>query len=96
MHESPDSLTTLEQLREFPARTEYFDAGAQHPQVGGYELTLSGAALGRPSAPELLNAVDPVLFGSRAFTIPSGDTPQHTTPEKQTVLVVEPMKEPIY
>ena len=32
--------------------------------------------------------------GSRAFAIPSGDTPEHTAPEKLTVLVVEPMKEP--
>ena len=32
--------------------------------------------------------------GSRAFAIPIGDTPEHTTPEKLTVLVVEPMKEP--
>lgn len=32
--------------------------------------------------------------GSRAFAIPSGDTPEHTVPEKLTVLVVEPMKEP--
>ncbi len=31
---------------------------------------------------------------SRAFAIPSGDTPEHTAPEKLTVLVVEPMKEP--
>ena len=32
--------------------------------------------------------------GSRAFAITSGDTPEHTAPEKPTVLVVEPMKEP--
>ena len=32
--------------------------------------------------------------GSRAFAIPSGDAPAHTAPEKLTVLVVEPMKEP--
>ena len=32
--------------------------------------------------------------GSRAFAIPSGDAPEHTAPEKMTVLVVEPMKEP--
>ena len=32
--------------------------------------------------------------GSRAFAIPNGDTPEHTAPEKMTVLVVEPMKEP--
>ena len=32
--------------------------------------------------------------GSRAFAIPSGDTPEHTAPEKLTVLVVEPMEEP--
>ena len=32
--------------------------------------------------------------GSRAFAIPNGGTPEHTTPEKLTVLVVEPMKEP--
>ena len=32
--------------------------------------------------------------GSRAFAIPSGDTHEHTLPEKLTVLVVEPMKEP--
>ena len=32
--------------------------------------------------------------GSRAFAIPSGATPEHTAPEKLTVLVVEPMKEP--
>lgn len=32
--------------------------------------------------------------GSRAFAIPSGDAPEHTVPEKLTVLVVEPMKEP--
>ena len=32
--------------------------------------------------------------GSRAFAIPSGDAPEHTAPEKLTVLVVEPMKEP--
>ena len=32
--------------------------------------------------------------GSRAFAIPSGDVPEHTAPEKLTVLVVEPMKEP--
>ena len=32
--------------------------------------------------------------GSRAFAIPSGDTPEHTAPEKLTVLVVEPTKEP--
>ena len=32
--------------------------------------------------------------GSRAFAITSGDTPEHTAPEKLTVLVVEPMKEP--
>lgn len=32
--------------------------------------------------------------GSRAFAIPSGDTHEHTAPEKLTVLVVEPMKEP--
>ena len=32
--------------------------------------------------------------GNRAFAIPSGDTPEHTAPEKLTVLVVEPMKEP--
>ena len=32
--------------------------------------------------------------GSRAFAIPNRDTPEHTTPEKLTVLVVEPMKEP--
>ena len=32
--------------------------------------------------------------GSRAFAIPNGDTPEHTPPEKLTVLVVEPMKEP--
>ena len=32
--------------------------------------------------------------GSCAFAIPSGDTPEHTTPQKLTVLVVEPMKEP--
>ncbi len=32
--------------------------------------------------------------GSRAFAIPSGDAPKHTAPEKMTVLVVEPMKEP--
>ena len=31
---------------------------------------------------------------SRAFAIPNGDTPEHTAPEKLTVLVVEPMKEP--
>lgn len=31
---------------------------------------------------------------SRAFAIPSGDAPEHTAPEKLTVLVVEPMKEP--
>jgi len=32
--------------------------------------------------------------GSRAFAIPNGDIPEHTAPEKLTVLVVEPMKEP--
>ena len=32
--------------------------------------------------------------GSRAFAIPIGDTPEHTAPEKLTVLVVEPMKKP--
>ena len=32
--------------------------------------------------------------GSRAFAIPSGDAPEHTAPEKLTVLVVESMKEP--
>ena len=32
--------------------------------------------------------------GSRAFAIPNGDTSEHTVPEKLTVLVVEPMKEP--
>ena len=32
--------------------------------------------------------------GSRAFAIPSGNTHEHTAPEKLTVLVVEPMKEP--
>ena len=32
--------------------------------------------------------------GSRAFAIPSGDAPEHTAPEKLTVLVVEPKKEP--
>ena len=32
--------------------------------------------------------------GSRAFAIPSGAAPEHTAPEKLTVLVVEPMKEP--
>ncbi|OUN15994.1 antirestriction protein [Gemmiger sp. An87] len=32
--------------------------------------------------------------GSRAFAIPSGAAPEHTVPEKLTVLVVEPMKEP--
>lgn len=32
--------------------------------------------------------------GSRAFAIPSGNAHEHTTPEKLTVLVVEPMKEP--
>ena len=32
--------------------------------------------------------------GSRAFAIPNGDAPEHTVPEKLTVLVVEPMKEP--
>ena len=32
--------------------------------------------------------------GSRAFAIPSGAAPEHTPPEKLTVLVVEPMKEP--
>ena len=32
--------------------------------------------------------------GSRAFAIPSGDALEHTAPEKLTVLVVEPMKEP--
>ena len=32
--------------------------------------------------------------GSHAFAIPSGDAPEHTAPEKLTVLVVEPMKEP--
>ena len=32
--------------------------------------------------------------GSRAFAIPNGDTPEHTAPEKLTVLVVEPMKKP--
>ena len=32
--------------------------------------------------------------GSRAFAIPSGAAPEHTSPGKMTVLVVEPMKEP--
>lgn len=32
--------------------------------------------------------------GSRAFAIPNGNTSEHTAPEKLTVLVVEPMKEP--
>ena len=32
--------------------------------------------------------------GSRAFAIPSGAAPEHTAPEKLTVLVVEPMKKP--
>ena len=32
--------------------------------------------------------------GSRAFAIPSGSAPEHTAPEKLTVLVVEPLKEP--
>ena len=32
--------------------------------------------------------------GSRAFAIPNGAAPEHTVPEKLTVLVVEPMKEP--
>ena len=32
--------------------------------------------------------------GSRAFAIPNGDAPEHTAPEKLTVLAVEPMKEP--
>lgn len=32
--------------------------------------------------------------GSRAFAIPNGDAPEHTAPQKLTVLVVEPMKEP--
>ena len=32
--------------------------------------------------------------GSRGFAIPSGAAPEHTAPEKLTVLVVEPMKEP--
>lgn len=32
--------------------------------------------------------------GSRAFAIHSGAAPEHTPPEKLTVLVVEPMKEP--
>ena len=32
--------------------------------------------------------------GSCAFAIPSGAAPEHTAPEKLTVLVVEPMKEP--
>ena len=32
--------------------------------------------------------------GSRAFAIPSGEAPKHAAPEKLTVLVVEPMKEP--
>ena len=32
--------------------------------------------------------------GSCAFAIPNGAAPEHTAPEKLTVLVVEPMKEP--
>ena len=32
--------------------------------------------------------------GSRAFAIRSEEAPEHTAPEKLTVLVVEPMKEP--
>ena len=32
--------------------------------------------------------------GSRAFAIPSGAVPEHTAPEKLTVLVMEPMKGP--
>ena len=32
--------------------------------------------------------------GSRAFAIRSGEAPEHAEPEKLTVLVVEPMKEP--
>ncbi len=35
-----------------------------------------------------------MVNGSHAFAIPSGDAPEHTAPEKLTVLVVEPMKEP--
>ena len=45
VQESPYRLTTLEQFREFPANTEYFEQG------GGCGLALSGAAFGRPSAP---------------------------------------------
>ena len=32
--------------------------------------------------------------GSRAFAIRNGEAPEHAAPEKMTVLVVEPMKEP--
>ena len=50
VQESPYRLTTLEQFREFPANTEYF---VLEPNIRKVEdvLALSGAALGRPSAP---------------------------------------------
>ncbi len=64
---SPYRLTTLEQLQEFPNNTEYF---VLETNIGGLD-ELGWRYLAQHLdvflPPELLNAIDPVLFGNHAM-----------------------------
>ena len=81
---TPDALETGETVRT-PRGTFYVtDMSREQMEAAGY-----GFHHESEDGKYLIMA-----NGSRTFAIPNGDAPEHTAPEKMTVLVVEPMKEP--
>ena len=93
VQESPFRLTTLEQLREFPANTEYFILEANISKVEDVGWRYLAQHLDTLLPPELLDAIDPVPFGkyavqeeqgcftSRGYLTLSGDEWQHDRPQ---------------
>ena len=81
---SPDDLETGETVRT-PRGTFYVtDMSREQMEAAGY-----GFHHESEDGKYLI-----MTNSSRAFAIPSGAAPEHTAPEKLSVLVVEPMKEP--
>ena len=93
VQESPFRLTTLEQIRELPANTEYFILEANISKVEDVGWRYLAQHLDTLLPPELLDAIDPVPFGkyavqeeqgcftSRGYLTLSGDEWQHDRPQ---------------
>ena len=77
VQESPYRLITLEQLREFPANTEYFVLEPNIRKVEDVGWRYLAQHLDVLLPPELLDAIDPVPFGQHAMKEEQGHFTEH-------------------